>query len=420
MVAAGTPTSEAAEGGAGLLVRDVMARDGAGPRGASRGALAGFSLELRAGAVAVLGAPEDGTFALVEVLSGERRPARGSVLVAGADPARSPEVRRRIGCLGHAPALPAATTVAGSVAAALRARGSTATPREVLARAGAAGLADRSPLDLSRAEQRGAELALALAVDRPLLIVLFEPFTDVAGAATDRVLAEIARLGDVAPVVVLTSSPADAKRLPSALHLTRGRLARATGGAHEGLGTPIASQLCVWVESGARELAAVLAAQPSVASLILSADAPGDLAVVRLGGTDARSLALALADAVVETGAKVSVVRELSPTLTEITALSEWEVRARQLTQHHLHAAQARVHAELAAHEASLRAHAYAAHAAGRGHAQDAGPAPAWGPAAPRELSSGVLAPQSAPPNAGPGGAPPAPPTTPDGQGGSQ
>jgi hypothetical protein len=110
---AATPPAVAA--GARLVLRDVVARDASGLKGAARGILYGVSLDLGDTDVAVLGGIEDGTLALVEALVGRRAPDRGTIKVDGQAPFSSPELRRDIASFGVEPALPPARTVAASV-----------------------------------------------------------------------------------------------------------------------------------------------------------------------------------------------------------------------------------------------------------------------------------------------------------------
>jgi ABC-2 type transport system ATP-binding protein len=377
-----------------VVMRDLVARDRSGPRGAPRGSIAVASLELGAGVVAILGAPQDGAVALFEVLSGRRRPERGRVLVAGGDPARDARTRLRIGAVGLEPTLPEARTVEASVDIAQSAAATPKPGQAVLEAAGLGALAARPLASLSTGERRAVELAIAIAVEAPGLIVVHEPFSDMARSA-DETFASLDALGRIAPVVVITASPADARRFARVIVLTRGVLARETTGPHAALGAPLAAHLIAWVAQGARELAAALAPREEVASLILSADAPGGLAVVRLAGTDMDALSRAFAEAAATSAADVEILREVAPSLAEITAMTEWELRARQLTAMHVAQADARLRAELGAAEAAARQAAYAARAGHHPPPHDpAGRAPAWGPAAPAEISPGVLAPK--------------------------
>ncbi|NUO49579.1 MAG: hypothetical protein HOV80_12050, partial [Polyangiaceae bacterium] len=338
------------------------------------------------------------------------RPERGEVRVAGRDPARDVGARRRIGTVGLSAALPAAASVSDAIAIARSAHGSSPSPQAVLDAVGLGALAGRKPETLTSAEARAVELAIALATEAPALLVVHEPFIDMA-RSSDETLAALEAVGKNATVIVLTSSPADARRFERVLVLARGFVARESTGAHPVLGAPPACHLVAWVASGARELAAALAGRTEVASLILSADAPGGLAVVRLAGTDMDALAAAFAEAAATTGADVEALREMAPVTVEVTAMTEWEVRARQLTAMHVAASDARLRAELAAADAAARAAAYAARGYATGHQQApsdaANIAPAWGPAAPAENSPGVLAPAAEPPNAEPPNAEP-------------
>ena len=181
------------------LLLDVHARDAAAPGGKARGSITETTALLGAGVHAFLGAPEDGLIALVDVLSGQRRPTRGQVRVVGVDPASTPSIRARIGALGPDPRLPPAPTVGDAVRLALQARGER-VPRidAVLDPFGLGALHARPPRTLSFAEARAVELALALTTPAPLLLVLYEPLADVALPAPERVrllLRDLARAG---------------------------------------------------------------------------------------------------------------------------------------------------------------------------------------------------------------------------------
>ncbi len=149
-----------------IVVLDrVHARDAAGPRGRARGRLAGVSISLGKGTHAFLGAPEDGTIALLDVIGGVRAPQRGSVTVSGRDPARTAFLRARIGVLGPEAHLPPAPTVRDAVRLAMRARGESGDRFDaVIDPLGLSHLHGRDPRAISFAEERAVELGKVVAV----------------------------------------------------------------------------------------------------------------------------------------------------------------------------------------------------------------------------------------------------------------
>jgi ABC-2 type transport system ATP-binding protein len=319
----------------------VHARDAAGPEGRPRGSLSGLSLALGAGVHAFLGAPEDGTLALAEVISGARAPLRGTVSVVGRNPAAAPSLRARIGALGAEPRLPPASTVRAAVRLALRARGETGDRFDaVLDPLGLSPLQARDPRSLSFAELRAVELAIALSTPAPRVLALHEPLADVAMPRLDLLplrLREAAGAG--CAVLITTSSPADARALADhVLVLHRGLVAReARGGGGLTLGAGVT--LRAWVRAtdrdGARALAAALAVRPEVRAVSWHESAvvddgglpppkpPGEPLLVSLSGDDAEPCALALAECVLESGAEIEALTEDAPTLGDVRASTE-------------------------------------------------------------------------------------------------
>lgn len=323
-----------------VVMERVQARDAGGPRGGARGTLADVSVMLGAGLHAFLGAPEDGTFAIHDVLSGARAPQRGKVTVAGFDPARTSFLRARMGVLPPEPRLPAARTVRDAVRLAMRARGEAADHFDaVIELLGLRDLHARDPRALSFAEERAVELTLALSTPAPVLVLLHEPLADVSPARPGVVASRLRELAEAgACVIVTTSSPADARALADqVLVLHRGRLARASH-AGEGLALPAPADLTVWLREGARALAAALSARPEVTSAAWEDPSatsawPG-AACVRLRGPDEAALALALADTVAAEGVDIEGIERRAPTLADVRVATEalWQmVRAQPL-----------------------------------------------------------------------------------------
>lgn len=316
-----------------VVFQSVTSRDMAGPRRRARGTLNGVSFSLGTGSFAFVGAPEDGTFALIDVLTGTRAPARGRLLVGGASPDRSPNIRARMGVLSPEPVLPPARTVTEVVHTALQARGQTSSrPSEVLGPLGLEHLALRSPRSLAYSETRAVELALALSTPSPLLVVLHEPLADVAINLLGLVRERIRQLsGSGTCVVITTSSPADARSLAQDIHvLHRGSVTHEPSTISSS--SPRSPGLVAWVRpdqqhdglSPVRLLVRDLAERPEISSVAWQISPAADqLAELRLSGTDLDACALALADAATEVGAVIEAITPGSQGLTRLRAAAD-------------------------------------------------------------------------------------------------
>lgn len=324
-----------------LELERAHARDAAGPAGRSRGGLAGASIALGPGVHAFLGTPEDGTLALVNLVTGARAPLRGRVLVTGKDPARASSLRARVGALLPEPRLPDAPTVRDAVRLAMRARGETGDRFDaVLDPFGLSRLQARDPRSLSFGEGRAVELALALSTPAPLLFVLHEPLVDIALPRLELLplrLREAAHAG--ACVLVTTSSPADARSLANhVLVLHRGLIAREVrGGVGLGLEGGIALHAFLRFShdggprgDGFRQFAAALSRCPEIRALSWS-ETPGEPFRVDLRGDDAEVCALAVIDACLAAGVELEAMFDDTPALGEVHAATEtlWKMRAR-------------------------------------------------------------------------------------------
>jgi ABC-2 type transport system ATP-binding protein len=314
----------------GLVVHGVVAQDSAGPRGTPRGGLGGVTFGVERGITAIVGTPEDGTIALLEVLSGVKRPTRGVVAIDDLLPSKSPELRAHLGVLGVEPTLPPARTVLESVAIAIAARPRAPAPPSILEAHGLAALGSRPLASLSRGEARAVERALALEVHEPAAVVLFEPFLDdVLGSNGTLTESKLAAFGQRAPVIVITSSLADARAAEVVMVLTRGAI------VHRAPADEVipkgALELVVELERGARAFARELAGSPAIVAVGMEARGSGDDAAgtVRLAGADPAAVGAALALATTATHAVVSSVTEVPAPLAEIRALSEWQGRIR-------------------------------------------------------------------------------------------
>lgn len=334
------PTVSALRG----AMRNLVAQDADGPKGKPRGVLYGVSLDLSCESLAIVGAPEDGTHALADVLTGRVAPSRGTFTVEGKDPFRSPELRARIASAGREPGLPDAGNVGRTVALAMSAWGSPRSVDDVLRRFTLSGLAGRSLMSLSEVDVFAIELALALSMPSPAMLVLFEPFARPGPIDRSRIEEELSQRAAHCPVIVIASSPRDAKACARGLVLHRGAFVRQTHAPHDALGLRVGMEsVTVWVASGARSLVRALAGVEQVSSITLDAapsEAPDGAGVVRIAGPSGEQLGLAVADAVQRAGAgvKVTAMAEGAPGLSEVRAATDFELRARHLAALQAHA----------------------------------------------------------------------------------
>lgn len=276
-------------------------------------------LTLEPGLHVVVGGPTDGLFALAPLASGVVRPRSGRVLVDGKVPWGDAALRRRIGATASIATLPAIGSVRELVAACARIRRDDPDP---LARIGAATLADRPIASLAPDEARAVDLALALALSRPLALVVTEPFADVAGVDRAAVARALARAADAgACVVVATASVADAVDLGGAVHLLEaGRVVREVAAADaQGLVPGRGLELRV-VTDRPRELSAALAHDPLVLGVTWDAERAPSIIGVRGAALD--DAAIALARAATSAGARVDAIAPVSPGLDEVRAAS--------------------------------------------------------------------------------------------------
>ncbi|WP_437878044.1 ATP-binding cassette domain-containing protein [Sorangium sp. So ce513] len=329
-----------------VVLEAVRARDSAGEAGRPRGSLFGATAALGPGVHAVLGAPEDGTLALAELLAGRAPPLAGRVLVAGREPFRSAPTRARIGVLSVAPELPDGASVASSMSVALRARGAPqASAAALLEALGVAPLLTRRQASLSFAEARAVELALALGVPQPLLLCLFEPFADVAAPSPGRVRERLRALADGgACVVLITSSTVDARALADRIHvLDRGVVVRTEPGDGERLaGAPISVapgaarpevELHVLVHErapvlherapdapGARALVAALAGSPAVRAAAWEPGPGSASSTLRIRAADREAAALAILDAAAREDVALAAISSPAPSMHDVRA----------------------------------------------------------------------------------------------------
>jgi energy-coupling factor transport system ATP-binding protein len=127
--------------------------------------------------IALIGRNGSGKTTLLKQLNGLLRPARGRVLLAGADITRQPvhAIGRTIGYVPqHPTAILHQETLRAELQLTGRAQGVPLDPVPLLDLLGIGDLIERHPLDLSGGERQRAALA-AIAVTRPLVLLLDEP-----------------------------------------------------------------------------------------------------------------------------------------------------------------------------------------------------------------------------------------------------
>jgi ABC-2 type transport system ATP-binding protein len=308
----------ASEHRAPVQLARVHGSDAQAVGGQSLGRLHGVSLLLDVGVHAFVGTPQDGTAALCELLSG-RRPTRvGAIEVAGRDPAKSAWARRHIGVLLPRPTLPPGG-LAGDVVERLAGVLSPALSG-ALERVGAGSLAAREVAALSVPEARAVELALALSLPAPVLLVLYDPFGEVAAvddAAVRGLMSQRAAEGSV--VVVATSAPGDVEGLADHLHvLERGRLVtQSQGWPHRG-----GRELFIWLEgddeAAARRFAAALHARPELSAVSWRRPSDGGAALVAVRADTLDDAALSVAETVAELGVRVGAIHTDAPALAAL------------------------------------------------------------------------------------------------------
>ncbi|TGD98114.1 ABC transporter ATP-binding protein [Methylobacterium nonmethylotrophicum] len=197
--------------------------------------LDGIDLALaRAETVALLGPNGAGKTSLMRLLAGRLVPSRGSVRVAGGDPAREAAVRRAIAWVPQEIALYPRLTVRENLEVFARLMGLNRAARgpavaRALGRAGLEEVASRLVGVLSGGYQRRANIAAALLAE-PALVLLDEPTQGVDQAARAAIHGVLERLPEAgAAVLIATHDFAEAERLADRVVLLQGGSLRLDG-----------------------------------------------------------------------------------------------------------------------------------------------------------------------------------------------
>ncbi len=282
--------------------------------GVTSTALHHVQAELESGITVVLGRDGGALDELVRLACGERRPQRGTALVLGAPVASAPRARRSVAALFAAETLPPAASVEAALTSLLAARELTLGAREVLQRWELESYAKRRPAELAPAEVRGLALGFALCDERAQVLALFEPLATALPRV--RVLEALRRRSAEAAVMVCTSSLEDARALGGQwLVLDGGALSVAAAEAFTHGGAP---KTIMVRSSGARRLAALLAAEDAVSAVHWDEQrAPSEL---WLSGPDASALGAALSRVALQSEVALDWVSPLVPPLEAVLA----------------------------------------------------------------------------------------------------
>lgn len=284
-----------------------------GRRGKPGSRIDAVTLTWETGVLAVLGAPADGTTALLEVIAGRAKLRGGTVLVGGRAPS---EARAIVAYVPLETTLPEALRVAEVCALAAQIRGETAaTSASRLAPLGLEALASRRVGSLSPGESRAVSLAIAL-TSRAKVLLIEEPLVGLDPSAPARVIEALrARASAGVAILVTTASVRDATRLADQLGvLTQGVFTHLppslahSGGAGAKLRVVIGSTRATEVA----RIVAALAEESAVTSVeTASFAATGTLHAavgVVVSGRDLLPLARAVGAVAARTGAKVEAI----------------------------------------------------------------------------------------------------------------
>lgn len=284
----------------------------------SDGPLPAVTATFEPGRWVVLGSDPVALARLVELVAGARSPTRGAVLLDDRRLDDQPVRRKRVAALLDDEVLPDARDVATALGFALSARGEQRAPAELLSRFELADLGSRKPFGLTPAERRAIALALALSHERADVLALYEPFaagTRLGESRVLRALDEAEARGAI--VIACVRELDDARRLGgSVLVLDQSGLMSlpSTAFAPGGVLVDLRAK-----SERARELVAVLAADPAVSGVRFDdAREPG---LLELSGSDAEALALALTRHAVERGITLSEIRFGTPPLEALLAV---------------------------------------------------------------------------------------------------
>jgi len=290
-----------------------------------------LTLQLEPGLHVIVGNVSDGTLDLLQLCGGDVPPRRGRVLIDGEAPHRSPQLRRKLGC-AYSDAPFEEKLVRDAVARRLELHECSVTPESALARFGIEPLLTRAASTLGALDRHALELAIALSIESPKALLLYEPLAFGGGFDTELVLSALRRQAEHSVVVCATASPRTAALLgPAALLLEDGRLKRHIVAPTRPAFTP-GARARVRIECAHAELMAeALTRHPAVSGLTWQR---GDAFLI-VEGSEVEALSGAILSLSVEREWWISQLTQVLPDPVEIRATHAALARAAYETTHH-------------------------------------------------------------------------------------
>lgn len=289
--------------------------------------LRGMSLSLGPGVYCLLADTKHGAPELVELIAGVRAPSRGRVLLGGKPPHSDPLIRRRVGSVLAFERLPPAATVLASVQAAIHYRSGSDDAQQVLGGVGLSSWADRPLSSLEPGERRAVALALALSIEEPGWLALFEPIAALGPVAdaSDRLRETLhSRAASGTVVVVATASARVAFALGGQVaKLERGQVSWVSEPSVTTLGAE--GEFLVWSKEAPR-LAGLLASSSAVVAVEFDQERFQDQ--LRVRSRSGRDGALEIARVARESGIEIGAMWPRLASLETLSAQSAGRARA--------------------------------------------------------------------------------------------
>ncbi|MBN1421187.1 MAG: ABC transporter ATP-binding protein [Planctomycetes bacterium] len=278
-----------------------------------------IDLEIDPGIVGLLGPNGAGKTTLIGLITGSLRPDLGEVEAFGRPVWNRPSVLRRMGCCPECDSFWDEMTGRAFVENLVRLSGfprreAAERTQAALEAVGVTALADRRLAGASRGTRQRIKLAQALAGD-PELLVLDEPLTGVDPEGRILLLDLFRRLGEEGRTIIFSSHILhEVEALTHRVILVHGGRVIAAGPVEEIRRVLADRPLAVRIQTDRpRELAALLARDPSVVEIAFSGDGAVDL---RVGTPDA--FFRLLGEKVIDLGADVRSLEVLDDSVAAV------------------------------------------------------------------------------------------------------
>lgn len=264
-----------------------------------------FSLELGSGAHAVVVGSLEEAQAFVASAIGIEEPQRGRVAYGRTRPGHSPSLRSQLGSLlPNEPALHRGGSTQDHVEHVLALRKQLGVPGAQTAADVplVAKLLARPARDLPPNERRRVALGLALALERPVALVLHDPLSGLSDEETELVSQHLkAHAESPIPVVCTTFTERSGRRITERVHQVAEPSERTTDSAH----------FLVRAERP-REIAALLSQSPDIVALRIHPEIEGELSIEAV---DESAGAEIITRVVCQSGVEVFEMRRVSRTV---------------------------------------------------------------------------------------------------------